>query len=115
MGKLNLDQLQPGMVLAADIFDRNNRVLLKAGLALTDRHLTVLRQWGVTEADVQGIDREEINAQESMELDHELLAHAEESYRSLFRYADLQHPFNQELFRLCVMRTVRRTMKGMEL
>ncbi len=115
MGKLNLDQLRPGMVLAADILDRNRRVLLKAGLELTERHLTVLRQWGVPEADVQGVDREEINAQECMELDQELLAHAEASYRSLFRHCDLQHPFSQELLRLCVVRAVQQTMKGMEL
>jgi len=114
MGKLNLDQLQAGMVLAADVVDRNHRVLLKAGIALTEKHLTVLRQWGITEADIQGVTREELNAQESVELDQDLLAHAETSYRELFRHADMQHPFNQELMRLNVLRTVQRTMRGLE-
>ncbi len=113
MGKLNFDQLRPGMVLAGDVLDRNSRVLLKAGLELTERHLTILRQWGVTEADVQGVDRGEVYAQECLELDQDLLAQAEMSYRDLFRHCDLHHPFNQELLRLCIIRTVERTMKGM--
>lgn len=113
MGKLNFDQLQAGMVLAADIVDRNNRVLLKAGIALTEKHLTVLRQWGITEADIQGVSREELDAQECLELDQDLLAHAEASYRELFQHADMHHPFNQELMRLNVLRTVQRTMRGL--
>lgn len=112
MGKLNLDQLRPGMVLAAHVLDRNNRVLLKAGLELTEKYLTILRQWGITEADIEGIEREEVNTQEVLELDPELLVHAELSYRSLFYHADLSHPFNQELMRLSIHRMVRRTMRG---
>lgn len=112
MGKINLDQLRPGMVLAADVLDRNKRVLLKAGFELTEKALTILRQWGVTEADIEGIDREEANTQEILELDPELLSHAEASYRELFRHNDITHPFIKELMRLSIRRMVLRTMQG---
>jgi hypothetical protein len=112
MGKLNLDQLRPGMVLAAHVLDRNGRVLLKSGLELTEKYLTILRQWGITEADIEGIDRDEANTQEALELDPDLLAHADASYRKLFCHADLGHPFNQELMRISVHRMVRRAMQG---
>ncbi len=106
MGRLNLDEIQPGMVLAADVLDRNARILLKAGLEITDKHLKVLKQWGVTDADIKDKDRAEITAAAVQHLDPEVLAKAEEYFSTLFRHTDRQHPFVGELFRLSVIRRV---------
>lgn len=106
MGKLNLDQIQPGMALASDVFDRNGRILLKAGMVLSEKHLTILKQWGVTDADIVGIDREEINAQITQALDPDALAHAESVYKNLFRHTDRESAFINELYRLSVLRHV---------
>jgi len=110
MGRLNLDEIQPGMLIASDVLDRNGRVLLKQGLQITEKHLTILKQWGVTDADIEGVSREEINAQAIEALDKDALSKAESEYEELFRHADREHPFNQELFRLSVLRRVHRTM-----
>ncbi|MBI5474627.1 MAG: hypothetical protein HY961_20000 [Ignavibacteriae bacterium] len=112
MGKLNLDEIQPGMVLAADVIDRNGRVLLKSGLEVNEKHLKILKQWGVTEADITGVDREVITAQATQSLAPEVLAQAEAHCADLFRHHDLQLPVNQELFRLSVLRYVNQHLQG---
>lgn len=109
MGRLNLDEIQPGMVLAGDVLDRNGRVLLKSGLEITDKHLKILKQWGITDALIQGVNREEINAQAVQNLDKDLLAKIEAEFETIFLHADRHHQFNQELFRLSVLRAVHKT------
>jgi hypothetical protein len=113
MGRLNLAEIQPGMIIGADVLDRNGRVLLKCGIEITDKHLTILKQWGVTDADIQGVSRVEVNAQAVEHLDQDLLTKIELQYEDVFRHVDRQHPFNEELFRLSVLRTVNRRMGEM--
>ena len=112
MGKLNLDEIQPGMVLSADVVDRNGRVLLKGGLEISEKHLKILKQWGITDADIVGVNREEIAAQATQNLEPEVLAKAESYCADLFRHADLQLPIMQELFRLSVLRYLNQHMQG---
>jgi hypothetical protein len=112
MGKLNLDQIQPGMVLAADVLDRNGRVLLKSGLEVIEKHLRILKQWGVTEADIKDVSREEINAQVEQSLDPEAFAKADALHQELFRRTNRDEPFTQELFRLSVLRYVNQNAGG---
>jgi hypothetical protein len=112
MGRLNLAEIQPGMVLAADILDRNGRVLLKTGLQVTDKHLKILKQWGVTDADIRDVNREEITAAAVRHLDQEILERAEERHRELFRHTDREHPCIAELFRLSVLRHVHQVQGG---
>ncbi len=53
MAKINADYLQQGMVLNGDVHDLNGRLMLRAGTALTEKHLHILKTWGITEADIQ--------------------------------------------------------------
>ncbi|HEC20225.1 MAG TPA: HDOD domain-containing protein, partial [Gammaproteobacteria bacterium] len=55
MAILNLQDLKPGMVLAADAKHHSGRVLLAAGTELTEKHLKVFHTWGLTEADIDGV------------------------------------------------------------
>jgi hypothetical protein len=70
----------------------------------------ILKQWGITDADIQGISREEMNAKVAESLDKELLAKTEAEFQEVFLHADRQHSFNQELFRLSVLRAVHKKM-----
>ena len=42
-----LDEVQPGMALAAAVVDRNGQVLLPAGLTLAENHIESLRRRGI--------------------------------------------------------------------
>ncbi len=108
MGRLNLDEISPGMILASDVLDRSGRVLLKTGLQVTEKHLTILKQWGITDADILGVDRDEINAKTIESFDKDVLTACETEKRELFHHADMAHPINQELFRLSVLRSMKR-------
>ncbi|HTP04411.1 MAG TPA: hypothetical protein VMM54_04570 [Nitrospirota bacterium] len=104
MGILHIDAITEGMILAADIHDRSGRLLLNEGAALTQRHIRMLMTWGVSEADIAGIDSKEGDSALSDEIDPEKLRYAEEELRPIFRNVNLSHPAMAELFRLCLKR-----------
>lgn len=53
MAVLGVDQLQPGMVLAADLASPQGRRLARKGERLEEGHLHVCRIWGVREVEVE--------------------------------------------------------------
>ena len=107
MGKLNLDDIKPGMKLEKDAQERSGRVLLRAGTEITERHLNIFRTWGVTEADIESMSREEAAAQAALELDPEALQAAEAFIDPLFAHTDSNHAAVRELKQVCVLRHVR--------
>ena len=107
MGAINLEDLRPGMVRARDAMDLNGRILLAAGTELTDKHLRVFKIWGVTEAEVQGVDKGDVVADITTQVDPEIARKAEEDTHKLFSFVDTGHPAMEELMRLVIARLVR--------
>ncbi len=103
MGLLALDAIQPGMILANDVKDRNGRVLLSKGAEITDKHLRIFKMWGIHTVDVQGDGREEPPSMPPSEVDPEILQRSEKRVAELFCHNDLSHPFIKELFRLVTL------------
>ena len=54
MAIVNLSDLEAGMVLAEDVHAPQGTLLLQAGEAITKRHLTIFKTWGVLEANIVG-------------------------------------------------------------
>ncbi len=104
--KLSLDDLRPDMVLAAAIHDSGGRLLVPAGIALTDKHLRLFQMWGIADAEVEG---EGAGAPEEEPLDAASLSAAEAELRPHFRHADLSHPVVAAVFRYCVTAAARRS------
>jgi hypothetical protein len=46
MAFLDINDVRPNMVLASDILSQDRRILLRAGVRLSERHLTALRAMG---------------------------------------------------------------------
>jgi len=95
------------MVLASDAKDLSGRVLLTAGNELTEKHLRVFKIWGISEADVQGIDQKDVVEQEVAQVDPEVREKAEEKVRGLFALTERTHPAILELSRLALLRLVK--------
>jgi hypothetical protein len=112
MGKIGIENILPGMMLEADVLDLNGNVLIGKGNELTERHLKIIKMWGVLEADIAGVDREDLLAREEALLDPGLFESAEARMNGLFRHADLTHPAMKELFRLATRRTMRIQQEG---
>lgn len=87
------------MVLAADVRAPNGRLLLRTGTALTRAHLSTLRSWGVTDAQVAGAAEP---APQSPP-DPAAWAAAEIELAERFRFTDMAAAPISELFRLGVL------------
>jgi len=93
------------MVLGKEVCDRSGRSLLPAGAELSERHLAILRMWGVMEAeivDLEGSEDSELEANE--ELDPGRLAEARDEVETIFVHNDPAHPAIKELMRICILR-----------
>ena len=112
MGKVNLENLKPGMILAAKVVERGGRILLGAGVELTEKHISIFRKWGIAEADVRSVTQEEAAANVNAHLDPRLLQEGEARMARLFHLTDMKEPFIAELSRLCTIRWVRNRTRG---
>ncbi len=108
MGVLALDAIKPGMILGGDVKDRNGRILLTAGLEITEKHLRIFRMWGIHSVPVQEGEREETPPEGTSGIDPIRVHEAEEKVGYLFRHNDLSHPFIKELFRLAILEALSR-------
>lgn len=111
MPTMYIDYLEPGMILDRDVKNLNGFLLVPAGTELTEKHLYVLRAWGIAEAQVRGTTNDAVEGSLKQDVDPVKLKAAEADLSGVFRHADLSHPALKELFRLC---TVRRARKGQE-
>jgi len=104
MGIICLEDIRPGMILGKDLKDRNGLVLLREGHEITEKHLKILKMWGIIEADIQGVTREEVISKTASQVDPDQLREVENQAREWFHHTDLRHPFMKELFHLLTLR-----------
>jgi hypothetical protein len=104
VGLTQIDNLEVGMTLANDVCDRAGRLLLGAGVELSQKHLTILRTWGVMEVDIVGAEDNGQNSHLPAEITHEQMDAAMAALAPLFRNSDLQHPVMRELLHLAAVR-----------
>ena len=106
MSMVPLDNLEPGMVLAANVLDKSGRLLLGEGVVLEAKHLFIFRTWGIVEADIVGAGG--ANANDLLDdITQEKLDQAKSTLLPLYCHADIEHPAICELLRLAVLRRVR--------
>jgi hypothetical protein len=108
MALINLDNLEPGMILATEVKDRSGRVLLSAGSEVTEKVLRIFKMWGVTEADIQGVEKADIEAKTVASLRPESLRSAELHVNTLFQLCDQDDQVIKELKRIAVIRAARK-------
>jgi hypothetical protein len=105
MSMITLENLEPGMILAAKVCDKSGRLLLAEGVELEAKHLFIFRTWGIAEADIVGLD----GAVENVLMDNitqEKFDQARNTLLSKYCRTDIEHPAICELFRLAVIRKV---------
>jgi hypothetical protein len=107
LGIINLEDLKPDMLLESDVIARNGRTILKAGNRIAEKHLDIFKAWGVTEANVHGITKDEAAAAAVEEIDPKTLQRAQLKSEARFRHAGTEHPLLKELLRVCTFRAVK--------
>jgi len=104
MGLVKINQISPGMSLAEDLRDSRGRFLLPNGADLTERNIRVLKMWGVIEANIRGVEAEDMEGAAAREIDPALMEAAERTVHGRFRYSGADDPVARELFRLATLR-----------
>ena len=99
MGVLHINDLQEGMVLAEDVKNRHGDVLLPEGMPLAAKDILILKTWGITEADVEGIDRDKVEKSEMESLPPSVIASIEKEVAELFPEVS-DNPVMQEIYRI---------------
>lgn len=112
MGMVNVDDLRPGMVLSKSVLAPNGRFLLGEGTNLEDKHIRALKTWGAVSAEVEGVSREEAEAEADAVIDPIILERAEELVSPLFALNDETDDVVQEMQRLAVMHAAEEMAAG---
>ena len=112
MAKIDVCELEPGMVLANDLSDQNGRFLLGKGVKLTSKHLKIFKMWGVVEANIEGISEKDVDAKRTAHMDPAILGAADRLTRERFIHTDLEHEAIRQLFHICVLRKAQEITNG---
>ncbi len=94
-------QLEPGMILKTDVFNMDGEVLFSKGVALTERQIDILQQWGVPNVEIEGGEEET----EKVDLDQfspEIVERAEQNVADRFKLVKSTHPAVEIIRKLCV-------------
>ncbi|MCW8826285.1 MAG: hypothetical protein OQK78_07660 [Gammaproteobacteria bacterium] len=94
MAIIPTDKLQAGMVLAADVQDLNGRMLLKLGTIVEEKHLKVLRTWGVMSVDIENNEdiEDSLPKKEIGDLSPEIIKAIDCEIEKRFKGVDVRHP-----------------------
>ncbi len=100
--------LKSGRILAADAKNAHGQLLIRKGMEVTDRHLRVLKSWGVGEVQVEGDSAGEAEESPVEHFSPEIIEQARTEVLGRMRHNSLEHPAIDELVRLGVQRSARR-------
>ena len=106
MGTLNINEIEIGMELAEDVTNFNGIVLLKAGAIITEKHLMALKAWGITEANIEGVDESNFDEPALSAVDAETNAMIDQELAYIFQKNDMEDPVIAEIYRLMKKRRI---------
>ena len=98
MATVGIETLLPGSILAAPVSGAGGRELAPAGQPLTDKHIQVLRAWGVTTVEL---------ASTAPRPDEKALLAARRAVASRFRGQPTDHAAMRTLFAIAVARQIK--------
>lgn len=103
MPKIKLDAVTEGMIVAADVKNMDDMLLIPAGCELTARHINILRTWGISEIQTEGNDA----PNPLTTIAPEVLRRLQDELSKIFWNYDPNFPAQQEVFRLALLRRAR--------
>ncbi len=109
MTVVRINELQVGMEVAEPVKSNQGVTLIRRSVVLTDKHLKILKAWGITEVTVIEGDGDETVSDDGVEnlVDIEATEDVQKHVDFLFQKTDKNVPFIQELYRLALERKCR--------
>ena len=108
MFKVKVQDLKKGMIPVKDIKDQTGRVLFATGTELTEKKISTLKAWGITDVLVEGDQGDKADLSNGDDVNPHVIRRIEKDASELFRYADGRHPAVRELINLYKMRKMER-------
>lgn len=106
MGEVNVDHLKAGMVLGSDLKDAKGRFLLGSGTAIEEKHIRIMKIWGITAADIVGVNRTDFSMETMGGLEASLVEQINTSVAAIFCNTTQEHEALQELKQICRLRVI---------
>ncbi|QGU32131.1 hypothetical protein [Thermochromatium tepidum] len=101
---MRLTEIQPGMRLAKDVHDPQGRILIRAGVVLSERQIRLLRSWAVADVCIARDEEAGDLGRRHPEISDELLR----SIDTQFSLSNRDHPVIQALQAFCLSRMLER-------
>jgi len=114
MALLDIDSLNPGMKVGKDVIEASGQVLLRAGTEITEKHLRVLRSWGVQQVDIEGPKPPDSEDAILARATPAMLAGAQSVVDERFHHTAATHPAIIELRRLAVLAELRAQLPAVQ-
>jgi hypothetical protein len=111
MGILNINDLKEGMTLAADVKNKHGNIMIKQGMTLTEKHIMLLKAWGITDADVEGADRDRLHQEEMRTVSPEVIEAIENELNGIFPPVD-GNELMSEIYRIARKLKIRQAMES---
>lgn len=101
-----LEKLEPGMVLADPVSNRQGQILLNRGTTIASRQINILKTWGIQSV---VIEKEEIQVKDLL-LDQEIRDQALDRIKKRLLW-DPQSPVEEEIVNLAVQQVIQHSLK----
>ena len=111
MGILNINDLKEGMTLAADVKNKHGNIMIKQGMTPTEKHIMLLKAWGITDADVEGADRDRLHQEEMRTVSPEVIEAIENELNGIFPPVD-GNELMSEIYRIARKLKIRQAMES---
>ena len=108
MPKLKVERLQEGMVVALDVRNMDQMLLLPAGCTLAQKHIGILQAWGITDVEVASTDGFDDSGDPMTQLSSEESTQLTADTKAIFWHLDETSPVELEIFQLVLRRAARR-------
>jgi hypothetical protein len=95
------------MVVAADVKNMDNMLLIPAGCAVTEKHINILNAWGVTEVQMESGGAAEVSGDILEQLPAETLEQTRRQLSGIFWEPIDKNPVQTETFDLVLRRKAR--------
>jgi len=107
MGLVYLDDVRAGMRLEHDLVCPNGRFLLGKGAVIEEKHVKIAKSWGITEAYINGADKESLDTAAEKEFSEESLQHAEKILSNNYQHTNMEVDVVKEIYRINKLKLAR--------
>lgn len=105
---MNINDIKQGMELGENIVNFEGTILLKAGARITEKHLEALQMWGITEANIIGVEKDRLAEPSMPAVNPEVIARIDKELADHFQKTDLNNPIISEIYKLVKKMRLRR-------